>query len=79
MRVSRALVPINYTAGDRFVHDPALPNVPWPSLQGLRELAGLEPGSPETPFYVTHARQTRNRVSHALQQALDALAEALAE
>ena len=78
-RVSRALVPINYTAGDRFVHDPALPNAPWPSLRGLRELAALESGSSETPFYVTHARQTRNRVSHALQLALEALADALGE
>ncbi|MGU3401642.1 M28 family peptidase [Brucellaceae bacterium D45D] len=77
LRVSRALVPINYTAGDRFVHDSAMPNSPWPALEGLRELARLDAHSSETLFYVTHARQTRNRVAHALGLALDAYSEVI--
>ncbi len=30
MRVSRALMPLDYTEGDRFTHDPALPQPAWP-------------------------------------------------
>ncbi|MEF2071187.1 M28 family peptidase [Consotaella aegiceratis] len=78
MRASRSLVPINYTEGDRFVHDSALPNRPWPSLEGLRELARLDADAEETPFYVAHARRTRNRVGHALREALAALREGTA-
>ncbi|SEP77069.1 PA domain-containing protein [Faunimonas pinastri] len=77
MRASRALVPLNYTSGERFHHDPAVPSPGWLGLQGIRDLAGLEAGSPETLFYTVHARQTRNRVAHALHQAREALAAAL--
>ena len=78
MRASRALVPVNYTAGDRFRHDNALPHPAWPSLDGLRELAAQNAGSNELPFYVVHARQTRNRIAHALREANDALESVLA-
>jgi hypothetical protein len=69
MRLSRLLVPLNYTAGDRFRHDPALPSTPWPSLEGIRELSRLPDGSPDTAFYAVHARQTRNRIAHSLREA----------
>jgi hypothetical protein len=74
MQASRALVPLNYTYGDRFQHDPALTHPAWPALEGLRELARLDPGSPDQPYYQVHARQTRNRVAHALGEANRALA-----
>jgi hypothetical protein len=74
MRASRALVPLNYTHGDRFRHDPALTHPAWPSLEGLRELARLHTGSADLPFYVVHARQTRNRAAHALREANRVLA-----
>jgi hypothetical protein len=74
MQASRALVPLNYTYGDRFRHDPALTHPAWPSLEGLRELARLDSGSADLPFYVVHARQTRNRAAHALREANRALA-----
>jgi hypothetical protein len=77
MLASRALVPLNYTHGDRFRHDPALPLPPWPSLEGLRALAATPAESPDSPFCTVHARQTRNRALHALRQANDALQEAL--
>ena len=44
MRVSRQLVPLDYTYGDQHNHDPALPLPKWPSLEALRNLAG-ETGS----------------------------------
>jgi hypothetical protein len=77
VKASRLLVPLNYTSGERFHHDPALPHLPWPSLAGLRDLAGLPAGSDDTLFYAVHARQTRNRVAHALQEATSILSSAL--
>ena len=77
VKASRLLVPLNYTSGERFHHDPALPHVPWPSLAGLRDLAALPAGSDDTLFYVVHARQTRNRIAQALQDATSILSSAL--
>ncbi|APO79899.1 peptidase M28 family protein (plasmid) [Rhizobium etli 8C-3] len=76
MAASRQLVPLNYTHGDRFLHDRALPHPPWPALAGLRELAGLPKHASDTAFYVVHARQTRNRIAHALRNANAALRSA---
>jgi hypothetical protein len=70
MRASRLLVPLNYTSGERFHHDSALPHPAWPSLEGIRELARQPEGSAELSFYAVHARQTRNRVAHALREAV---------
>ncbi|QYA16259.1 M28 family peptidase [Rhizobium sp. AB2/73] len=77
MHAGRHLVPLNYTSGERFHPDSALPHVAWPSLEGLRALARLDEGSPDTAFYVVHARQTRNRIAHALREANAALRAAL--
>jgi len=77
LRASRLLVPLNYTSGERFHHDSALPQPAWPSLEGLRQLARQPVGSAESPFYAVHARQTRNRIAHALREANRALEAAL--
>ncbi|MGY5803219.1 M28 family peptidase [Rhizobium sp. LEGMi12c] len=77
MRAGRHLVPLNYTSGERFHPDSALPHVAWPSLEGLRALARLGEGAPDTAFYVVHARQVRNRIAHALREANAALRAAL--
>jgi hypothetical protein len=77
MLASRALVPLNYTCGDRFRHDPALSMPPWPALEGLRALATTPDDSPDSPFCIAHARQTRNRVFHGLRQANEAFRAAL--
>lgn len=76
MSASRALVPLSYTYGDRFVHDSALPHPAWPALEPLRALASLPAGSPDGPFYAVAARQARNRIGHALRQGEAALARA---
>ncbi|MCJ9750766.1 M28 family peptidase [Neorhizobium sp. BETTINA12A] len=73
-QASRLLVPLNYTFGDRFHHDNALPHPAWPSLSGLRELAALPQGHADTPFFAVHARQTRNRIRSVLKQACTVLA-----
>ncbi|KAA1176617.1 M28 family peptidase [Rhizobium tropici] len=77
MRAGRHLVPLNYTSGERFHHDSALPHPAWPALEGLRALAALPMASPETAFYAVHARQVKNRAAHALREANAALRTAL--
>ncbi|MCW3475564.1 M28 family metallopeptidase [Limobrevibacterium gyesilva] len=73
MHVSRALVPVDYSRGDRFAHDPALPQPPWPALQPVRDLAATAPGSDAAQFQTVSAMRARNRVAFALRQANEAL------
>ena len=72
MALSRALVPVDYTTGDRFRHDPALPQSPWPVLDPIRTLAAAVPN--DIPFAHVDAIRARNRILHALQQALEVVA-----
>ncbi|MCC7425870.1 MAG: M28 family peptidase [Alphaproteobacteria bacterium] len=78
MAASRALVPLDYTRGDRFAHDPALPQPALPSLQPLRQLAAAAAGTHEAHLLTVSARRARNRAVHALRQANAALDEAIA-
>lgn len=75
MQVARALVPVDYTTGDRFAHDPALPQNPWPVLDPIRALAGASTG--EAAFARVDAIRARNRMQHALRQAVLALDHAV--
>jgi hypothetical protein len=75
MKAARALVPADYTAGDRFSHPPALPVPAWPTLQPLRILAEADAGTEARHFMAVEARRARNRIVHALREteaALDA-------
>lgn len=69
MRLSRALVPLDYTRGDRFVHDLAIPAATWPALDPLRRLAVATPGTDGAKLRAVSARQAHNRVAYALRQA----------
>jgi hypothetical protein len=71
MALSRILVPLFYTAGDRFHHDLALPVAPLAGLQGARGLADLDPASDQARFAVAALVRERNRVVHALDEALE--------
>ena len=73
LRLCRALVPLDYTSGDRFGHDPALPIPAWPVLEPLHRLATAAPGSDAARRLVVSARQARNRVAYALREARAAL------
>ena len=73
MAAGRALVPMDYTTGDRFSHDPALGLSPWPVLDKLRALAEAAPGSDAAKFLTVAAIRARNRLAHALDQATSAL------
>jgi hypothetical protein len=78
MAVSRALVPVDYTTGDRFGHDPALPQTKYPVLDVVRQLAAAAPGSDEARFLTGGARRACNRLGYAVDQANEALATCLA-
>lgn len=71
MAASRALVPMDYTTGDRFRHDPALPQRAWPVLQPIRALA--EADADAAPFAAVDALRARNRMRYALCEAARAL------
>ncbi len=73
LAVSRALVPMDYTSGDRFDHDPALGQAPYPVLDPVRRLAASPPGSDEHNFLAVAATRARNRLAYALLEAISAL------
>ena len=78
MRLSRILVPLAYTSGDRFTHDLALPLPPLVGLQRARELAKLDPDSDGFKFARAALVRERNRALHALDTAT-AVADELLE
>jgi hypothetical protein len=78
IKLSRALIPLDYTSGNRFAHDPALPQPAWPALQPLRALAAAEPGSDKAKFLTVSAVRARNRVLAALEEGARAVDQALA-
>ncbi|WP_137126112.1 M28 family peptidase [Roseomonas sp. HF4] len=78
MRASRALVPADYTAGDRFLHPHALPMPDWATLQPIRDLAATKPGSDAEKFAAVDALRARNRLAFALREAEAALGDAVA-
>ncbi len=78
MRASRALVPADYTAGDRFLHPHALPMPNWPTIQPLRDLAATTPGTDEEKYAAVDALRARNRIAFALREARAAIADAAA-
>lgn len=67
--VSRVLVPLECTRGDRFSHDPALPLPHWPVLDPLRALHGAGPGTDAFRFAEVGAVRASNRIRHALAHA----------
>jgi hypothetical protein len=75
VRLCRALVPLDYTRGDRFVHDAALPLPAWPVLDPLRRLAAAKPGTDEAKLLAVSARRARNRVAYALREAAGLLTQ----
>ncbi|KMO36891.1 hypothetical protein VP06_08950 [Methylobacterium aquaticum] len=71
----RALVPLDYTRGDRFEPDPALKQDPYPVLDPIRALAATEPGTDASRFARVAARRALNRIAAALETARIALAD----
>ena len=67
------IVPMDYTTGDRFDHDPALPQSRYPVLDVVRQLAGARAGSDQARFLAVGARRACNRLAFALDEAIGAL------
>jgi len=72
MRLSRVLVPLSYTSGDRFTHDLAVPLPPLAGLQSVRELTALDPDTDAFKFARAALVRERNRTVHALDTAASA-------
>jgi hypothetical protein len=68
-KLSRVLVPINYTRAGRFRHDPAVDVPPLPDLAAARTWTDLAPGSDRYHITLTHLVRGRNRVTAALREA----------
>jgi hypothetical protein len=64
---------MDYTTGDRFEHDPALPQAPYPVLDVVRQLAAAGAGSDQARFLAGSATRACNRLAFALDQANAAL------
>jgi hypothetical protein len=68
--LAHAIVPLAYTLGDRFRHDPALSQPPLPALAEVGRLAGLAPGSDDHRFLACRLHRETNRVAWELRRAL---------
>lgn len=78
VKVSRILIPVNYTLAGRFDQDPALSFGTLPGLRVITELAKFPDGSPERYLRLTSARRERNRLRAALIEARQTIDAALA-
>jgi N-acetylated-alpha-linked acidic dipeptidase len=76
--VSHALVPVDYSTGDRFGQDPAIGQQAYPALQPLRGLQALALRSDQALFLEVGMRRARNRVALALREASSAIDNGLA-
>jgi N-acetylated-alpha-linked acidic dipeptidase len=75
-RLARILVPINYTTGPRFRHDPATPVAPLPTLATATTLKGMD--KTMLGFARTQLVRGQNRYVAALREAEQLTAAALA-
>ncbi|HVJ53370.1 MAG TPA: M28 family peptidase [Aliidongia sp.] len=75
LRLARILVPLNYTRGPRFGHDPAMSVPALPSLAMALEIAALDPSL--QPFARTQLIRGQNRFLGALAEARRVVAWAI--
>ena len=74
MKLARILVPINYTRGPRFRHDPATPVPALPTISIAGELPSQDPA--KLGFAKTQAMRGQNRLVAALREARELVASA---
>ncbi|HEY9382574.1 MAG TPA: hypothetical protein VIP80_03575, partial [Gemmatimonadales bacterium] len=72
----RLLVPVNFTTGPGFFHDPAETIAPLPDLAPALQLAAAR--ADQRGFIRTHLVRGQNRLVAALRDAERVLAEAMA-
>ncbi|HEX3721613.1 MAG TPA: hypothetical protein VHV31_02420, partial [Nitrolancea sp.] len=69
MRLSRLLIPVNYTESGPFGQDPALGSLPLPGLRPAATLSSLPEQSDERLLALTSLRREMNRLRYALIEA----------
>ncbi len=74
-RLARLLVPVNYTRGPEFFHDPAEPIPPLPDLSAAMELPNAAPD--DVGFFVAHLTRGQNRLVAALRDARRVVRDAM--
>jgi hypothetical protein len=77
MKLSRELMPVNYCSVDRFDADRAYPIAPFQRMQPVVELGVMDPNGASFKFLERKMVRERNRLCHALEQALRLIDDAL--
>jgi hypothetical protein len=77
MKLSRILMPVNYTLAGPYDFDPAEAIPPLPGLQPAAKLAGLDPNDKPFKFLARKMVRERNRLCHALDEAHELIEETL--
>jgi hypothetical protein len=75
-RLARLLVPVNYTRGPEFFHDPAETTPPLPDLAVALDLPSVS--AERRGFYRTHLTRGQNRLVAALRDARSEVTRAMA-
>jgi hypothetical protein len=75
LAISRDLVMLEHSRGDRFIHEPALNQNAWPVLDSLRRLAAQPPGSDLFKFAHVDAVRSCNRLAWHLDKMAERLEE----
>jgi hypothetical protein len=77
MKLSRIIIPMNYSATDRFDMDLAIAIPPFARLQPVSDLSALDSDSNEFKFLERKMVRERNRVCHALIEAAELIDQTL--
>lgn len=77
MQLGRCLIPVSYTLNGPYEQDPATPIPPLPGLQAVAQLHDMSPDSDAFRCLATELVRQRNRVVHALTQAIEAVSQTL--
>ena len=70
-KLGRILVPLNFTHGNIYENEHALPQLPMPSLEAISKLASADADGRKE--LVVDLVRRRNYVLHSLAQAMDAV------
>ncbi|MDW8063652.1 MAG: M28 family peptidase [Candidatus Caldarchaeum sp.] len=71
LKLSRIIIPINYTKSGRFAHDPALEVPAFPDLAPTRELKQFSVNSDEYRFLLNQLVRGRNKVRATIRSAIE--------
>jgi hypothetical protein len=77
MKLSRTLMPVNYSAVDRFDADRAMPIPALPRLQQVVEMGKMDRNDVSFKFLERKMVRQRNRICHALTEAVELIEQTL--